>query len=86
VAKSGIDFEVGRERRGFALVAAVAPRFSKTVLQKKTKATKSCWYFCHQRQKQGLLGNLAQANTRCFVSLVAFSENIRRTGVIEPNY
>jgi hypothetical protein len=38
----------------------------------KQKITKSCWYFCYQRQKQSLLGNLVRADTRLFVPFPTF--------------
>jgi len=36
------------------------------------KIAKSGWYFCYQRQKQSVLGNLVRADTRLFVPFATF--------------
>jgi len=36
------------------------------------KVAKSRWDFCHQRQKQSLLGNLMRADTSLFVPFATF--------------
>jgi hypothetical protein len=60
---------VGRDRRGYALVAAGRAVVFKNIF---TEDREESLRFLYQRQKQSLLGNLVGADTKLFVSFATF--------------